>query len=195
MDARRTAGRICLGLSLALAAIYLGVAAGYEYGPARELWLVRATGYSALGSLLLALSATPVSRLLRRSWPLLLALRRAFGISAAGFALAHASLVIATAPFSPLWHLMWRPQYRSGLVAAVILALLAITSFPRLVRALGIRLWKNLHRLAYLGLLLVVQHLLLAPFAPRRLVLALAAAVVLLGLLRLLPVRVPAPPA
>ena len=193
MDARRSAARICLGLSGALAAVYLGVAASYEYAPARELWLVRATGYSALGALLLALGATPLARLLPRTPPLLLGLRRGFGISAAGFAAAHASLVIATAPFSPLWHLMWRPQYRSGLIAATILVLLAVTSFPALVSALGIRLWKNLHRLAYLGVLLVVQHLLLAPFASRRLVLALAAVVLLLGLLRLVPLRAPAP--
>lgn len=193
MDARRRAAQICLGLSLALAALYVGVAAGEHYAAARELWLVRASGYTALGALLAALAVTPLLRVLGRAPPLLLGLRRGFGISAAAFAGVHASLVLLGAPFSPLWHLMWKPQYRSGLIAASILGLLALTSFPRLVSGLGVRLWKNLHRLAYLGVLLVLQHLLLSPFASRRVVLGVAGVVLLLGLLRLWPARAAAP--
>jgi DMSO/TMAO reductase YedYZ heme-binding membrane subunit len=57
-------------------------------------------------------------------------------------------------------------------------------------RGLGIfGLALGTHRLAYLGVLVVVQHLLLSPFASRQLVLALAAVVAVLLLARLVPAR------
>ena len=61
-----------------------------------------------------------------------------------------------------------RPYLRAGAAATVILAALLVTSFPPLVRSLRVRLWKELHRFAYLAALFAMQHLALAPFAPKR---------------------------
>jgi DMSO/TMAO reductase YedYZ heme-binding membrane subunit len=82
-----------------------------------------------------------------------------------------------------------RPYRRAGVVAALLLALLLLTSYPRVVRALRIRLWKELHRLAYVVALLVVHHLALAPFAPKRAVFVGAALFALLWSTRFLPTR------
>jgi DMSO/TMAO reductase YedYZ heme-binding membrane subunit len=61
------------------------------------------------------------------------------------------------------------------------------TSFPPLVRRLRVRLWKPLHRLGYLVAILALDHVLLSPFAPRAITLALFALFFAFGLLRLLP--------
>jgi sulfoxide reductase heme-binding subunit YedZ len=88
------------------------------------------------------------------------------------------------APFSLLFG--W-PHLRAGLLALCVLVALLLSSFPSLVRLLGLRTWKELHRLAYVAALLVLQHVLLAPFAPRATVLLLFALAAGVGLLRWLP--------
>ena len=78
---------------------------------------------------------------------------------------------------------------RAGALAWLILLALWLTSYPALVRALGLRLWKPLHRLAYVAGLLAFQHTLLSPFAPRDWVLAVFALTGLVAMLRLGPRR------
>lgn len=202
-DRSRVAGWGVLGLSLAALGVVglLVRSRGGTWGPARALWLARGTGWSALGALMLALSATPAGRLLARlrpgqdwsSW--IAAFRRAFGIAAACLALLHASTVLG-GYLRGAWAAVWSFSYlRAGLVALVILTAMLATSFPPLVRRLHVRLWKPLHRLGYLAALLVLDHLLLSPFAPRAITLELFGALFAIGLLRLLPARPkPAPP-
>jgi len=191
------ARRIAAATNAALALVFLGViallASASDYPLERELFAIRATGYAALATLCLALSMSPLSRVLVRVPPLenmrLLApaLRRSYGISASILALLHAALVLNTYLADDLLVLVTLPFARAGLVALIILSLLMLTSFPRLVGLLRIQLWKHLHRLAYVAALLVFQHMMLSPFAPRAQTLAIFGALVALGTLRVLP--------
>lgn len=191
----RVAAWVVLALSLAalsVVALLVRIRGG-TWGPTRALWLARGTGWSALGALMLALSATPAGRLLARLRPRLhvspwiAAFRRAFGIAAATLALLHAATVLAGYLRGAWAALLSFAYLRAGLVALAILLVMLATSFPLLVRRLHVRLWKPLHRLGYLAALLVLDHLLLSPFSPRALTLELFAALFAIGLLRLLP--------
>lgn len=197
-DRRR---RLAAGIVLALSATALGLVGlfvrsqGGSWRPTEALWLARGTGWTALGSLMLALSATPTGRLLARfrprsdlsSW--VVAFRRAFGIAAAILALVHAATVLGLY-LRGAWAAVLSFSYlRAGLVALAILTAMLVTSFPPLVRRLHVKLWKPLHRLGYLAALLVLDHLLLSPFAPRALTFELFGALFAVGLFRLLPAR------
>lgn len=148
------------------------------------LLLLRASGWLPALLLGLSLSVTPALAL-----PLppsvrggLGRMRRPLGIAAGICALAHAilayQLYLHRDLIESLREIAW---LRSGALALAVLLVLLITSSKRVVRALGLRLWKPLHRFAYVAGALVVHHLLLAPFAPRASVLALSA-VLALGL-------------
>ena len=60
------------------------------------------------------------------------------------------------------------PWLQSGLAAWIVLLSLWITSYPWLVKKLRLRLWKPLHQLTYLALLLSLVHLFLSPWATHR---------------------------
>ena len=195
------ARRIAAATNGALALAFLGtiavLASSADYALERELFAIRATGYAALVALCLALSMSPLGRVLVRvpglanARLLAPALRRSYGISSACLALLHAALVLNTYLADDLLILDTLPFARAGLVALLILSLLLLTSFPRLVGLLRIQLWKHLHRLAYVAALLVFQHMMLSPFAPRAQTLAIFAALVAVGTLRLLPRATP----
>jgi sulfoxide reductase heme-binding subunit YedZ len=55
-----------------------------------------------------------------------------------------------------------KPFIFTGLIAATILFLMAITSLNRAVRWMGARRWKWLHRLVYVAAVLVAYHQILA---------------------------------
>jgi DMSO/TMAO reductase YedYZ heme-binding membrane subunit len=89
--------------------------------------------------------------------------RRAIGVSAFYFALLHAS----TALFGQLGG-MGKLQYLPDLfkwsllgggVALFVLALMAITSFDRVIKFMTFRKWKWLHRLVYAAGVLVILHI------------------------------------
>jgi DMSO/TMAO reductase YedYZ heme-binding membrane subunit len=192
---RRIAARVVLLLSVAALGVVglLVRSQGGTWAPTRALWLARGTGWTAVGALMISLSATPVGRLLARLRPRsrispwLASFRRAFGIAAAILALLHAAILLG-GYLRFAWAAVLSFSYmRVGLVALVILCTMLATSFPPLVQRLRVRLWKPLHRLGYLAALLVLDHLLLSPFAPRATTLALFAALFAIGLLRLLP--------
>lgn len=145
------------------------------------LLLLRASGWIPALLLALSLTMTPLGALpLRASVRARVArARRPLGIAAGLCALAH--VVVATRVYlqwdliGALREIAW---LRSGALALAVLVALLLTSSKRLVHALGLRLWKPLHRFAYVAAALVVHHLLLGPFAPKWAALALA---VLLG--------------
>lgn len=140
---------------------------------------LRATGWIAALALVSALAATPIGRLA----PAALRARRGLGISAAIAAIAHFAVAIG-AYLGDGWAdaVLAVPWLRSGALALALLLPLLVTSFPPVVRRLGVRLWKPLHRLAYAAGALVVHHLLLAPFAPRAWAIALAIVLVALAI-------------
>jgi DMSO/TMAO reductase YedYZ heme-binding membrane subunit len=169
------------------------------YALARELVWIAGTGQLAFGALALALCVSPLGALAARVGRgpdpgLLAALRRALGITAACAALLHAALALGTYLADARPALFEVPFLRSGALALAVLTALLATSFPALVRALRIRLWKELHWLAFPALLLALHHQLLSPFADRARVLWIAAALFAIGLLRLLPGRRAPPP-
>ncbi len=193
----RIAALTVLGLALAALSV-VGILVwrrGGSWEPTRMLWLARGTGWSALVALSLALSATPAGRLLARLAPharlapWVAAFRRAFGIAAASLALIHATTVLGGTLRGAWGALLSFAYLRAGLVALLILTVMLLTSFPWLVRRLHVRLWKPLHRLGYVAALLVLEHLVLSPFAPRAVIFALFGTLAAFGLLRLLPAR------
>lgn len=193
--AQAHARHVCLVAS-ALVTLVLAVGAvRIDYPLERALWLTRATGYAAMGALFSSLAMTPLHRLAGRllgrtpakaRW---LALRRMLGITAALWGIAHASLSLGTT-FDDAWPavLAW-PHARSGAATLAILLPLLVTSFPRVLGSLRLRLWTHLHRLVYLAPVFLFLHLVQSPFAPRRLTLVWFAVLVAVSLLRLLPVR------
>lgn len=184
----RVRAGLALGALLGAAVAFSIVEPGWDLA----LSITRASGWLALVSLALALVATPIARLAR--WWTRRAidsdagsLRRAFGIAAATLAIAHAAAALAGPLDGALSSIAVSPRLRAGFVALLVLIALLVTSFPSLVRRLRARLWKPLHRLAYVAAGLAFVHVVLSPYAPRAIVLALFGALVLVGLARLLP--------
>jgi DMSO/TMAO reductase YedYZ heme-binding membrane subunit len=186
---RKLAGTLALGSTAALVVVVVrGLAQAWM--PARELSWARETGWVAFCTLLLSLSVTPLARIARRvrgtAAPGAALLRRALGMTAAWLALLHALLSVSgtlAGNFTAVWS--W-PHLRAGLTALIVLLLLLLTSYAPVIALLRVRFFRELHRLAYVAPLLVLQHVLLAPFAPRSLAFGLVLATCVLGLARCL---------
>jgi len=121
------------------------------------------TGRTALVFLLLSLASTPARRLLRL--PVVGFLRKPFGLYAAFYAFLH-FLVFAVWDYglnlsSIVNEISSKPFIIVGLIALLILIVLAATSFRKWQREWGKR-WIWLHRLTYLAALLVIVHYLLS---------------------------------
>ncbi len=193
--AQQLSRRICFTLGIVLAGLFGTIAVFTPYAMARELWLIQATGYTALGALFVALLITPTLRLLRYATAINLnvvvwtAFQRSFGISAACFASVHAALTLTTYLQGSWPFILTSPYLRAGVTTLMILIVLLLTSFPKITRLLHIHLWKQLHRLSYIAALLLFQHLMQSPFASRQLVIILFVGLILFSLLRLLPIR------
>jgi len=143
---------------------------------AAALDAARASGLLACAMLLAALSISPLSVLVpawRAPSAHAKAVRRRLGMLAACLALVHAVVAFVGRLHAQPSALLQTSHLYAGMGALGLLLLLLLTSYPRLVRTLRLTAWKEFHRLVYLAALLVVQHVLLSPFADRRLVLAL----------------------
>ena len=169
---------------------------GPSFAPGLYLTIARASGWLALAALALTLCVTPLALLAARSNARWLTraprLRRQLGMTSAWLALVHAGAAtphVYDAAHGALHRLIDTAHVRAGLSALVVLVALLATSYPALVRALGVRPWKELHRLSYVAFAFALQHALLSPFAPRLWLLALGGSVVAVGLLRLLGAR------
>ena len=117
------------------------------------------TGGAAIILLGLSLACSPVSTYL--SWKSAIKLRRPLGLYAFLYAAIHVTLFVAV-DFGFDFDLIAREFVEKrylwvGLPAFIILLALAATSFKWVMKRLGQR-WKKLHRLVYLGALLVVLH-------------------------------------
>lgn len=120
----------------------------------------RFLGDWALNMLLVALTVTPVRRL--TGWAGVMRLRRMLGLFAFFYAVLHVMSYVGLDQFFA-WGEIWadvvkRRYITAGMVAFVILAVLAATSPKAAVRALGGRVWRRLHRLVYLAAPLAVLH-------------------------------------
>ena len=118
------------------------------------------TGQAAIILLILSLACTPVSTYL--GWRDAVKLRRALGLYAFLYAAIH-FVLFSVVDFGLQMDLIVREFVEKrylwvGLPAFIILVALAATSFRWAMKRLG-KNWKRLHRLIYLGAILVVLHL------------------------------------
>ena len=125
--------------------------------------ILHRTGQIAVVFLLLSLAATPINWLFKT--PLIRRLRKPLGLFAALYAGLH-FLTFAFWDYGFDFTLIWteiqkRPFILIGVIALLILLILAATSFRFWQRKLG-KNWVWLHRLVYLAGLLVVAHYLLS---------------------------------
>ena len=142
-----------------------------------QMWAVAKTGSNALGAdpvaeiehrlglwalrfLVLALAVTPLRQL--TGWAVLVRFRRMLGLFVFFYALLH---LLAYAWFDmgfdggeTLRDIAKRPFILMGVLAFLLLAVLAATSFDRAIRALGGKRWRALHRAVYAVAILAVLH-------------------------------------
>lgn len=159
--------------------IAIGVAAGVAllaalfHGPPREQFSL-ATAYLALGLLAVTLSLGPMNVLRGRPNPVSFDLRRDFGIWSALVGLLHTGLgltvhftgrmqlyFLAPDDGRSLFGLRADPfgaANYTGLIAALLLLLLAAISNDLSLRNLGTRRWRSVQRWAYLVLVLTMLH-------------------------------------
>ena len=130
-------------------------------------YLLHHLGFVACVLLATVLAFTPL-RVLWPKWGIALALnrhRRLVGVATFAYAALHLTAHLlyegGTDPsFLPeiFRNSVNKPFQLVGLIAFAILLVLAITSVNALIRWLGARAWKNLHRLAYLAAALAAYH-------------------------------------
>ncbi len=136
---------------------HLALSGAYRPDPVRMLELEY--GLLSLQLLIATLAITPLKRFAGLN---LVKFRRALGLSAFLFALAHLLVWVALdMQFlfgQMLSDILKRPYITFGMAAFVLMLPLAITSNDRLIRRLGGVRWRRLHRLAYPLALLAGLH-------------------------------------
>jgi sulfoxide reductase heme-binding subunit YedZ len=148
-----------------LAALFVpGLAIAYRYGQgelgARPLdEAIHEVGDWAIRLVFLSLAVSPARRIL--DWPRLALLRRMIGVAAFAYAVAHLALFAADQGFDlakVAGEIARRVYLAVGFAALLILAALAATSTDAMVRRMGGRERRRLHRLIYAGALLALLH-------------------------------------
>ena len=120
----------------------------------------RTTGYWTLTFLLISLSVTPLRRLLGWSW--LVRLRRTLGLFAFFYGSLHFLTYLVLDQFfdwdSIVKDIVKRPYITVGFPAFLLMIPLAVTSTDAMIRRLGGKCWRWLHRLVYLTAVGGVVH-------------------------------------
>ncbi|MDO8539858.1 MAG: ferric reductase-like transmembrane domain-containing protein [Opitutaceae bacterium] len=124
-------------------------------------------GFTASLLLAIVLTFTPL-RVLFPKWDVALALnrhRRLVGVSAFAYGAIHFSTHLfyeLQGGAQGVGHVLktdvTKPFLVTGMIALTLLLVLAITSLQALIRWLGGKAWKNLHRLAYVAAALIAYH-------------------------------------
>ena len=148
---------------LALQAILIvfgGFQGGFDANPVEYVQLQ--TGEATLRLLLVALWISPLRVLFPKAklLKLLLGHRRWIGVGCFVYAVLHLSIYLLD--YTTLEEMLknfTRYFIISGSLAFLILFSLAATSSNWMVKKLGIKKWKNLHRLVYLAAFLVFLHM------------------------------------
>jgi sulfoxide reductase heme-binding subunit YedZ len=159
--------RARVALKVVVWAVALTPLAGLLYGVATDNltvnpieYVTRQLGETALRLLLASLALTPLRILFGWSWPI--TLRRLLGLFAFFYILQHFAVWIVLDHFFD-WRTMGddiakRPWITVGVAALVLLIPLAATSTTGMIKRLGGRAWRRLHRLVYLAAILGVLH-------------------------------------
>jgi len=121
---------------------------------------IRTTGGLSLIFIVLTLAVTPASRM--TGWGWLGQFRRVLGLHAFFYAGLHFSIFFwfdrAASVLSTLSEIAMRTYLMVGIVGLVLMAPLAITSTDAMIKRLGPRRWKLLHRLVYVVAIAGVLH-------------------------------------
>lgn len=160
-------------IGLFIAVFFVASQFGLPSGEAPDpvVTLIRATGVAAIVMLHVILVIGPVCRLSPMYLPLLYN-RRHLGVMTAGVAVVHALLVLfwyhgfgVISPFASLLasntrydSIAWFPFETLGVVALVILLMMAATSHDYWLALLSPRVWKGLHMLVYWAYGLLLAH-------------------------------------
>lgn len=113
----------------------------------------------AIRLLLVSLAVTPARHLLQ--WPRLVQVRRMIGVAAFAYAAAHLALYVTDEGFNlgkVASEIVLRLYLTLGFLAFLVLAAMALTSTNTMIRRLGARRWKLLHRLVYGVAVVAVVH-------------------------------------
>ncbi len=135
--------------------------------PSDELYYIRVEqvfGFVSIIFLYIAVILTPLSKLLGKKPVLqkILFARRAFGVSAAYFAMLHVYIVMAE-QIGGLSGLSLLPSrfvvsFILGVLALIILFAMAATSFDKVIDLMSFKRWKQLHQFVYLAGVLIIIH-------------------------------------
>lgn len=121
---------------------------------------LRTTGFLSLIFLLLSLAVTPVRKLAGQAW--LVQFRRGLGLYAFFYAALHFAIFYgldrAMSLASTLSEIRARTYLMVGIVGLLAMAPLAATSTNGMIRRLGPKRWKALHRLAYVAAVAGAVH-------------------------------------
>lgn len=122
--------------------------------------LLNGLGYWALVWLLASLASTPVRLISGWAWPL--KIRKTLGLAAFFYASLHFAVYVAVDQGLDLHEILddivKRKFMTIGFAAWLILLPLALTSPNRMLKRLGARRWRRLHRLVYVAAGLAVIH-------------------------------------
>lgn len=169
--------------------LWLVLAGGLGANPIRAA--TDYTGLWAIRFLVLALAVTPLMRL--TGWKRVMRFRRMIGLFAFFHAAQHMLIYFVLDHFF-YWETIAKDLTKRsfviiGMAVFVILLLLAATSTNAMIRRLGGRRWRNLHRLVYLAGIGAAIHFTMAAKADRTEPLIYLAIILALLLMRLLPAR------
>jgi len=169
-----------------------------KLGANPQNFLILTTGMMTLIFLVLALAVTPVRKIFGLNW--VIQLRRMLGLFAFFYACLHFlcffSLDRGFSVSSTLSEMLKRKYLIVGSCALLILIPLAATSTNAMIKRLGGKRWRALHRLAYIAAILGVIHYYMQVKADVRQPLVFAAVLTLLlgyRLVEYLRQRKPAP--
>jgi methionine sulfoxide reductase heme-binding subunit len=132
----------------------------HRLGANPQNFLILTTGMMALTFLILTMAVTPVRKVFGLDW--VIQLRRMFGLYAFFYACLHFlcfySLDRAFSISSTLHEIVARKYIWFGITALLVMIPLAITSTNAMIKRLGGKRWRELHRLAYLAAIAGVIH-------------------------------------
>src|SRR4051812_26057226 len=118
------------------------------------------TGMSALIFLMLTLAVTPVRKI--SGWNWIIFSRRTLGLYAFFYALAHFLIFFTLdrrmSVSSTLSEILQRSYLRVGAIGLIVMVPLAVTSTNAMIKRLGGKRWRELHRLAYVAGIAGVIH-------------------------------------
>ncbi|MBC6444801.1 MAG: sulfoxide reductase heme-binding subunit YedZ [Alphaproteobacteria bacterium GM202ARS2] len=161
--AGRAKGALWYTVFLAGALPFLGLVGVASFGslgadPAKTL--THQTGTWAMNFLLLCLAMSPFSTYLKM--PKLVSYRRQLGLWCYFYVCLHflvfLALLIEFNPANMAKELVERPYITVGFGGFLLLTIMAITSIPRLIRAMGARRWRRLHKVVFAVVVLACIH-------------------------------------